>query len=91
MVDPDDAPRVQRAIDDALRLVMRALGNVSMRAGGPDRRAVVELCDREPWQLTPAERARIDRLAWKYRRELPPHLAPKLPPFDPLVRELMDA
>lgn len=86
-----DAPRVERAIYDALHLVLRALLNVPMRAGGVDRRAVCDLY-RGGWrQLDPAERARVDRLAWKYRRSLPPHLAPKLPPFDPVVQELMNA
>lgn len=27
----------------------------------------------------------IEVLAWSYRRALPPHLAPKLPPRDPVV------
>lgn len=91
MVPVEDAERVQNAVNDAARLVMRALLNVPLRAGGVDRRAVCDLCRREPSQLYPSERAEIRRLAWKYRRSLPPHLAPKLPPFDPLVQELMNA
>lgn len=90
-LNPEDTERVQRANDDALRLVMRALRQVSMHRGSPDRRSAVELCGRQPWQLSPAERARVEWLAWKYRRDLPQHLAPKLPAHDPLVRELMNA
>jgi hypothetical protein len=31
--------------------------------------------------------ARIKEMAWKWRRSMPAHAAPKLPPHDPIVRE----
>ena len=37
------------------------------------------------------DRARVQRikdLAWQYRRQMPAHLAPKLPPRDPIVQEM---
>ena len=30
----------------------------------------------------------IKTLSWKYRREMPAHTRPKLPPNDPVVREM---
>jgi hypothetical protein len=33
-------------------------------------------------------RQRIKDLAWKYRRQMPAHARPKLPPRDPIVQEM---
>ena len=37
------------------------------------------------------DRLRLDRLVWTHRRTLPDGLRPKLPPHDPIVRELEGA
>ena len=37
------------------------------------------------------DRARVQRikaLAWEFRRQMPSHLAPTLPPHDPIVQEM---
>lgn len=31
---------------------------------------------------------KLKDIAWKYRRQMPVHLAPKLPPHDPIVAEM---
>ena len=38
--------------------------------------------------MTDAEARQIDLLAWRYRRALPRHMAPRLPPHDPIIRAL---
>jgi hypothetical protein len=40
-----------------------------------------------PEMLSPAQREHADRLFWRYRRNMPAHLAPKVNPDDPIVRE----
>lgn len=37
---------------------------------------------------TAADVEQIKRMAWEYRRTMPAHIAPKLPPHDPIVKEM---
>ena len=37
---------------------------------------------------TSGQIAQVKALAWQYRRQMPKHLAPKLNPHDPIVREM---
>lgn len=55
-----------------------------------DRGLIVGAKQRGKTMLTARHAQKIDLLAWKYRRHLPRHLAPKLPPRDPIVRDMKD-
>jgi hypothetical protein len=88
--EDDDAPRVARAVRGAQLGKLEALAMASIPAGSRDRKDVLDLRaklerDREP--LTQKEQDRIAALMWKYRRQLPRGIAPKLNPADPVVRE----
>lgn len=89
----DDSDRERRARAEAAerRRLVDALCNVPMKGGGSDRVFIVGLRSTNLARLTKAEQERLDRLAWKHRRELSDDLRPKLPPFDPIVREMKNA
>lgn len=87
----DDAPRVARAVREAQLIKLDALANAPLGAGSRDRQDVLRLRDklhagRVP--LTGKEVETIARLAWKWRRAIPHYLSPRLPPHDPIVREM---
>jgi hypothetical protein len=85
--DHDDAWRVQRAQQEARRSVMTALVCLDPRLLRPrDREFVDWACRASSTALDEGHAARVDRLAWRYRRLLPAHLAPRVDPDDPLVR-----
>ena len=89
----EDAPRVARAVRAALLGNLHSLAMCSIPAGSRDRKDVLDIrakldLDREP--LTHKETDRIKSLMWKYRRQLPRGLAPKLNPADPIVREIAE-
>jgi hypothetical protein len=89
--DDDDAGRVAAAVRRARLNTLNALANAPIGADSRERKDVLDLRaklqrDRDP--LTAKEEERIRQLAWKWRRHLPRGTAPKLPPQDPIVREM---
>jgi hypothetical protein len=80
-----DAARLASAETELRRVLIRALRDVIMLTDSDTavRRRLVA-ADLARW--TREEQRDLDRLAWKYRRRLPRHLAPRLNPDDPIVR-----
>lgn len=86
----DDAPRVNRAVRAALLGKLNALAHCSIPAGSRDRQDVIALRQRveqDSAALTQKQQDRVAQLMWKYRRQMPRGIAPKLNPADPIVRE----
>lgn len=86
--DDSDRERRMRAEAGQRRALVEALCNVSMRANGSDRQFIVDLRRSDLAVIGQDACDRLGRLAWQYRRDLPQHLRPKLPPFDPIVRAM---
>lgn len=83
----DDPPRVLRALCDEVAAVCRALICVPRPLWGRDDRFLDWVTRLPPDQMSDAQRDHLLRCAWRLRRYLPPHLAPKVNPDDPVVRE----
>ena len=68
-----------------LRARMTGLQACSLLPGSADKRFIRETCCREPGTLSDRQTAYIEILAWKYRRQLPPGVAPgkEPPPLPP--------
>lgn len=88
-MDDDDKARMANTEAKLLGVTVTKLLTVSLP--GPVKRFVDEM----DLQLNVFGRSvsrdqvqRIKDLAWEYRRQMPKHLAPKLPPHDPIVREM---
>ena len=84
-LDEDDFARIQATDDMILERRLRALLTVQLRQGS--RVFLVEASRRRPADLTPRERHRVATLAWEHRRRLPPGVAPRINPRDPLSPE----
>lgn len=89
--DHDANRRVHRTVRQAALAKLDALAGVAIRAGSRDRQDVLRLrdklhADRDP--LSHREQERLAQLAYKYRRQLPRGIAPRLNPADPIVREM---
>ncbi len=59
---------------------MRALLRVTMLPSQPDKRFVRNVCGKHPRDLTERQIEHVDRLAWRYRRQLPKDVAPTTNP-----------
>lgn len=57
-----------------------ALQRVGFPLGSRHRSFARSLAGKRPADLSPAQRAHVARLAWRYRRQMPAHL---VPPSDP--------
>lgn len=80
----DDATRLLAARAEAIAATVQALAQISLP---PVRRAfVVEMRRRRGLgeALTARQQQHVLQLAWRYRRQLPAHLVPKINPDDPL-------
>lgn len=68
-----------------LRARMAGLQACSLLPGSADKRMIREICCREPATLSDRQAALIERLAWRYRRQLPAGVAPaeEPPPLPP--------
>lgn len=89
--EEDAAPRVNRAVRSATLGKLTALAHCSIAAGSRDRQDVLTLRERVEKDSTPLTQKQTDRVAqlmWKYRRQLPRGIAPRLNPNDPVVREM---
>lgn len=88
--DGDDA-RVNGSIINMLGITVTKLGTLGLDKICPEGK-FIEAMDVRLNVLkqmpSDAEVQRIKELAWKYRRRLPTHIAPKLPPYDPIVQEM---
>lgn len=83
-----DAARQAASQRDFLRLVVAALGQVRMLPGHPDQGRLRRLMQVDLAAITDEQIAALDRMAWRYRRQLRRGLAPKVNPDDPIVREI---
>ncbi len=88
--DTDDATQDAARVAKAERQVMVATLNALRRVRNTvqDRAILRGLVQADFDWLTAEQRAALERMAWKYRRQIPPHLAPKLNPDDPIVRDM---
>lgn len=89
--DDDDAAADQARVDQARRELrtMRLVALASVRIGRQlDRTTLSQLrrTDRERW--TDEQETALERLAWRYRKLIARHLAPAMPPDDPIVRAM---
>lgn len=88
----DAAGEVEARIDWAnarvARQVIAALLAAGIPSGHVDARALRRLQRADVDRLKPEEAELLRILAWRWRRKLAPHLAPRLPPNDPVVRAL---
>ncbi len=76
-------------LNEVLGLRMRALAMIAAHLVLPEHRDFIYyVCKKPVEHLSDRQRAHVTRLAWRYRRYVPPHLAPKANPDDPVVREL---
>jgi hypothetical protein len=71
---------------DAAWLTLGALAHTTTR--WCDRHFIVGARQRGQSKLAADDVRKIELLAWRYRKVLPRHLAPTLPPYDPIVRAL---
>ncbi len=87
--DDDDQARAERAEIDLYAITVTKLGTLELRGAEGEfvRRMDLQLCILRRLPGT-HDLQRLKDMAWKYRRQMPRHLAPKLPPHDPIVREL---
>lgn len=67
-------------------ITLQALDHIS--TSWCHRHIIVSVKLRGEAAMTDAEARQIDLLAWRYRRALPRHMAPRLPPHDPIIRAL---
>jgi hypothetical protein len=65
---------------DLLQRRVKALGRVSFPPGIASKRFVREMQSVPAEQVSPAQAAWIERLAWRYRRQLPKELVPAVQP-----------
>src|SRR6185437_4016580 len=84
--DDSDLARRARAEAGQNRRLLDALYAMQLRPF--DHGFVVRLRVSDLVTIAAADRDRLDRLAWQHRRDLPDELRPKLPAFDPIVREM---
>jgi hypothetical protein len=88
----DDAAAFAREVTtpaEVLGLRMRALARIAPHLVLPEHRDFLYwVCKMPVEQLSERQAAQVTRLAWRYRSRVPPHLAPKCNPDDPIVREL---
>jgi hypothetical protein len=82
----DDAARLARAEAELRRRTVAALRRAPIRPCCRDAREVRRLAGIDMERISGADIEALDLLAWRWRRALPPGLAPKLNPADPVVR-----
>ncbi len=83
----DDAARLALVETELLRRTLAALRQV-IDAYHRDARRLRELTRLDLTRISDEDRDRLRDLAWRWRRKLPRALAPKLPPHDPIVRQM---
>ncbi len=87
----DDGARVSGSIVKMLGITVEKMLTLKLPSGSPEGRFIEAMDMRlNVLHQMPSDDQvqRIKDLAWKYRRRLPAHLAPKLPPGDPIVQEM---
>jgi len=89
--DASDLERHARAQAAHRRKLLDALFNLDQWLNQGDRGFVIRLRQSDLTQLSATDKDRLDHLVWDYRRQLPDALRPKLPPFDPIVRQMEKA
>jgi hypothetical protein len=87
----DDAARQAESERQLMGLTVKRLMESGLPKGSGDARFLERMdlritVNRE--MPTKAEIERIKALAWTHRRRMPRTLAPKLPPHDPIVKEI---
>lgn len=86
----DDAARLAESERALMGLTVTRLKEIGLPKGSGDARFLEQMdlrinVKRELPAKTEIER--IKTLAWTHRRRMPRHMAPRLPPADPIVRE----
>lgn len=83
----DDAARLAWADTEMDRLTLAELHKV-VPEGHRDARFVRQLRHIDLQFISAEDRQLLRDLAWRWRRQLPRTIAPKLPPHDPLVKAM---
>lgn len=86
--DNDDAGRLALVQTELARRMIAALRAAGIPPGHADARLLRQLIRLDLERIADEDRDLLRGLAWRWRRRLPPALAPKLPPHDPLVRAM---
>jgi hypothetical protein len=86
-IDAEDAARIAAAEAALLARQVAALARAMMPPGCWDKRFVRDVAGRDAATLTDKQKAAVQRLLWKYRRQLPKHLVPTVDPADPLATD----
>lgn len=89
--DEEAGARVNGSIIKVLGITVEKLRTLGLPKGSPEGKFIEGMDLRlSVFKEMPstAEVQRIKDLAWKYRRQMPVHLAPKLPPNDPIIQEM---
>lgn len=58
-----------------------AFAGVTFPAGSPHKRFARQMAHATAEMLTPRQVAHVAHLAWRYRRQMPPHLVPPADPY----------
>lgn len=83
--------RMAAAEAELARRTIAALQAAGIPAGHADARVLRGLIRADLGRLTAEQRELLRMLTWRWRRRLPPGLAPKLNPDDPIVRAMEPA
>ena len=87
--DPAEARARLALLERELRSrTIAALRRVPIRPDCADAKSIRRLAGVDLDRITIEEIELLNMLAWRRRRALPPGLAPKLPPHDPIVRAM---
>ena len=87
--EPEDDDEERIAILFAPMMIERIRALLGLTCMLPnDRDVLMDLARTAPQQLSRDQRHQVRVLMWKYRRDVPPALRPRLNPCDPIAREL---
>lgn len=84
----DDAARLALAEAELARRTVAALRAVRMPAGHADVRVLRSLARCDLDRITAEQRLLLRLMAWRWRRNIPAGLAPRMNPADPIVRAM---
>ena len=88
MIDAEDRLRLGVAEDHVLQRTLHALRVIPRPFYGRDAAFIRAVVGQRAEMLSDRQRAHLKRVAWRLRRYLPPAIAPRVNPDDPIVREI---
>ena len=88
MIDAEDRLRLGIIEDHVLQRTLNALRCVPRPFYGRDAAFLRGVLGQRVERLSERQRDHLKRVAWRLRRYLPPAIAPRVNPDDPIVREI---